>query len=265
MSAWIQLPHLTAVTLRGPDAHAFAHAQFTTSFQNPSEGGWSLTAWCNPKGRVISTILARSDENGVDLIFPVEQADLLIRKLPMYAIGRKVEIRPQARVAGRFEPHLPAGFSLDIDPRRALCLAPDDARTDHDQCLRWRKRDLCSGIAWMTGSSSGQFLPQALGLEERDGLSYQKGCYPGQEVIARVHYLGRSKERLGALRLDESVDCADQPLLLENRDRIGTVLQAICSDHQTIGLAVVRSEYPTGQTVICGEVAGTLCEPEQLC
>lgn len=264
MSAWIQLPHLAALKLRGPDASAFAHAQFTTSFQDGPTPGWGLTAWCNPKGRALAVILARVHEQGVDLVLPSEQLDTIARQLPLYAIGRQVEVSRETQVAGCFETARAADLSLHADPQRALCLEPEVSEASPDGVIDWRKSDLCAGIAWLTPSGSGQFLPQALGLEERNGLSYQKGCYPGQEVIARVHYLGRGKERLSAFRLETAVDCADQTLRDEEDARVGSVVQSLAGSATTIGLAVVRNQYPAGQDVRCAGTAGTLCEPEEL-
>ncbi|MFW5815369.1 MAG: hypothetical protein ACOCVP_00810, partial [Wenzhouxiangella sp.] len=110
-----------------------------------------------------------------------------------------------------------------------------------------------------------QFLPQALGLEERGGLSYRKGCYPGQEVIARVHFLGKAKERLLAFRLEAQADCSDQDLLDDNGQRLGRTLQSACTNGGTVGLAVVGVQHQPGQPIRCADHAGRLSEPADLC
>ena len=267
MSAWKLLDHLSGIALRGPDAAAFAHAQFTTGFEPAPPEGWRLTAWCNPKGRVLSVILARAHERGVDLIVPAVQGPNLIRQLGMYGIGRKVVITEVANVEGCVSAHAGPGMVLTLDPDRALRLVDDpsaDQAADPDFVLRWRRRDLTVGLPWLGSENSGQFLPQSLGLEERDGLSYTKGCYPGQEVVARVHYLGKVKERLSGFRLQGSSVCKGQQLLAGPDQVIGTVLDDLSADDETIGLAVIRADTSAGAEVRCLESTGVLCDPEQL-
>lgn len=266
MSAWITLPHLTGVKLRGPDALAFAHAQFTTAFAQDRAPLWQLSAWCTPKGKVLSVMLARSRAAEVDLIVPATQRELLATRLPMFAIGRKVEVLTGLPVAGRFEPGSEPACMLGPDRRRSIELDAAGALPGQPEAsARWTALDICAGIAWLPPARSEQFLPQALGLEERDGLSYRKGCYPGQEVIARVHYLGRLKEHLVGFRLAGPVDADDPDLSDENGQRLGRILTSTPWRQATIGLAVVESRALPGLEIVCGDQPGRLSEPSELC
>lgn len=265
MSDWNPLPHLSAITLTGPDAGAFAHSQLTTGFDQPAEPGWGLTAWCNPKGRAIAVILARQHQQGVDLVVPAGQGQQLTRQLGMYAIGRKVEFQRTTQVQGCMDREDDGDQTLRPDPGRALRLIENDpAAADPGFIEHWRQRDLAAGITWLDTGSSGRFLPQALGLEERGGLSYRKGCFPGQEVIARVHYLGKAKEQLSGFRLKGSVECSEQDLLDAHDQRVGSVVNAMPINGTTIGLAVVRADRESGLAVRCLDHDGVLCAPEQL-
>ncbi len=268
MSDWFLLPHLAGLRIEGPDARAFAHAQFTSAFDVPNPKVWQLTSWCNPKGRVIAVILARCDENHVDLVMPAIQVATVTQGLRMYSIGRKVSFVEMASVSGAFLAdsstlEQPAA-ALAPDPQRLLDLERAESIDDGEQVARWRLSDLRSGIAWIRPDTSVQFLPQALGLEERGGLSYRKGCYPGQEIIARVHYLGKAKERLSAFRQPAATQSPDDSLVDSDGQPIGRVLETLDDRDKTMGLAVVPVNLPDTATVYRGGDRVQLLPPESL-
>jgi folate-binding protein YgfZ len=150
------------------------------------------------------------------------------------------------------------------DEGRGLDLARTDATDDDQQARQWMVRDICAGLVWLSPPVSEQFLPQSLGLEDRGGLSYKKGCYPGQEVVARVHYLGRAKERLSGFRL-AGAGSADDVLLDDQGERIGRVLTCLGTGPETIGLAVTRIDAPMDCNVHSNGLQGRLCDPAELC
>lgn len=264
MSTWFLLPHLAGLRLAGPDALAFAHSQFTRAFSHETAEGWGLTAWCNPKGKSIAVILARRNENDVDLVVPRQQVELLARSLKMYAIGRKLEFTSEPAVSGSFTPS-DSLRAMTVGTERALDLGRPDSRSDDDAIAAWRVQDVCAGIAWLAPESSGQFLPQALGLEERGGLSYRKGCYPGQEVIARVHFLGRAKQRLAGFRLRGPKPPDEASVFDEKGAKCGVVLTSEPARDGRIGLAVVSAGLADQTIVLCCQREMTLLPPSSLC
>jgi folate-binding protein YgfZ len=266
MQHWNLLPHLTGIRLEGPDAQAFAHSQFTTAFNQEYTPGWGLTAWCNPKGRVISVMLARTHDTAVELIAPECLGEVIKKRLPMYAIGRKVSIIHGLSVAGRLnEPSEPAS-QIRIDGDRELTLDAADPGLDDESVSDWKTRDVCAGIVWLSATQSEQHIPQALGLAEREGLSFTKGCYPGQEIVARVHYLGRAKQRLEGFRI-AGISVAPGEELLDNEGRaaIGSVVSVASSTDDLIGLTVVGIDVAADQGVRLGNHSGRLCHPGDLC
>lgn len=248
MSNWTALPHLAALRISGPDALAFCQAQFTADFKQIDPGNWQITAWCNAKGRCLAIILASVDEDGVELIVPASQLETMAR-LKLYSIGRQVGISPGLAVAGRFGATPSDG--LLSDTQRALRLT-DNAATDAEFELAWRIADFADAIPWLDARHSGRFLPQALGLEDNGGLSYRKGCYPGQEVIARVHYLGRAKQRLLGFKLvgaDSRPAAALDRLEDELANEQAEVIDQVQLGQEIIGLAVAPSAWQNGHEV----------------
>jgi folate-binding protein YgfZ len=265
MHHWNLLSHLSGIRIEGPDARAFAHAQFTTAFNDETAPGWRPTAWCNPKGRVITVLLARVSESAVDLIAPAEQLDLIGKRLPMFAIGRKVRLENGLSVAGCLGNCGQPEHQLELDRERCLDLDRPELEPDRQFISEWITRDIRAGLAWLSQARSEHFLPQALGLEDLDGLSYTKGCYPGQEVVARVHYLGRSKEKLSGIEFDDVVDVSNQDLFNAQGDRVGKVLESVNTDSGTVGLAVVGIADSLAAAVYCNGHEGRLREPAALC
>lgn len=263
MASWFLLPHLAAVRIEGPDALAFAHAQFTTSFQKNGIRSWCLTAWCDPRGRVLNLIVARSNESHVDLVVPALQVQELVKRLRLYAIGRKIAIQHCASVAGNLCPGKD-DETLAFDPGRSMALNQQAPQDSEPMVLSWREADIRAGVAWLGAASSGQYLPQALGLEDRGGLSYRKGCYPGQEIIARVHYLGKIKERLMGFVQFEGPDSGTDELEDQHGNRVGRILESVAASGRQIGLAVVAADLDPGSMVRRSGHLVSLLPPETL-
>jgi tRNA-modifying protein YgfZ len=270
MQTWFDLPRLTGIRISGADAIAFCQSQFTADFRGLATGRWQPCAWCNPKGRCITIILASIDENHVDLIAPGAQTDIL-KKLQMYAIGRKVSFSEPGMVSGHLDPGEAPGCSR-LPDGRGLRLDEHAADSVSDQLTEWRIADLCMPLPWLNEHSSGQFLPQFLGLEDTGGLSYQKGCFPGQEIIARLHYLGKVKYRLSGFvlhQVGELPELATGQLGLAEYEQSAQILESLRVGDELIGLAVFPTELSTGAKLELsgpnGPLSGQMTEPKRLC
>ena len=270
MQTWIDLPYLHAIRISGADAIEFCQSQFTADFRELPQGQWQVCAWCNPKGRCLAIILASAGEGHVDLIAPRAQAEVLAR-LRMYAIGRKVEFSESWSVSG----HDATGDLADavrLPDGRALRLDELPGNPDPGRVLEWRIADLCLPVPWLNEHSSGRYLPQFLGLEAVGGLSYRKGCFPGQEVIARLHYLGKVKHRLTGFVLDSADSETElEPGLLVAAGSNQSIepLESVRINQRWIGLAVCPTELPDGERIEYhgpdGPFSGQVTDPKGLC
>ncbi len=274
MTNWFTIPHLLGVRVSGEDALAFCQAQFTADFRQFDPSRWRVTAWCEPKGRCLATILAATGESHVDLVLPASQIDLLSR-LKMYAIGRKLNLSDPIPVVGSF-----AAAATDrlvgSKPERAIRLLDDDEtfgppQARPDAVRAWRVADLCQPIPWLTPATSARFLPQFVGLEDSGGLSYTKGCFPGQEVIARLHYLGSIKYHLLGFDLPIGTAEFDVPekLVTHSGGNAGEVLDCFRVDGHMIGLAVSPITIEAGTPALplrgSSDQSGQMTEIRGLC
>lgn len=262
------LDHLRSLAIEGPDAVTYANAQFTVAADTLSADRWSPLAWCDPKGRVLSVMMARSGEGLVELVLPAAQANDIGEQLRRFTIGRRASVASPATVAGSFEPDSETPL-LDVDATRGI-QAGIAAQFDADAVARWQRLDLCHGLPWLEPISSGRHLPQWLGLEALGALTYDKGCYPGQEVIARLHYRGSVKYRLRGLRTESPVDWQSHARLADGEgNTTGHCLCGMSTRTQSIGLAVLGAGIAEGSDVFleqCGRsTSAQVTLPEALC
>ena len=215
-------PGMAVVRVRGADAARFLHAQLTSDVEALAPDEAALSAWCTPRGQVRSLfwIVRRRGEAGFDLVAPAREADDLARRLRMFVLRAKAAVeRTGDRVAGAAGPGaaaLAAGWAGEAPapgravesggrvvfrppggPVRFLAFGPDlDELAPDGSQARWRRLEIAAGIAWLTDETRESFIPQMLNLDRLGAVSFDKGCYPGQEVVARARYLGRVKRRL---------------------------------------------------------------------
>lgn len=220
----VSLSDLTCLTVSGRDATSFLHGQFCADLLSVPTGGGCLTAWCTARGRVITTLIVFRLDEGWSLVLPANLATRITQRLRMFVLRANVELHPPAADAvllglnGEFATTINADLrqrllrhpALNGPVKRfflpastaeyAVLSATQAARTSVFNTLDWAQYDVESGLPWVGGETSEQFLPQELNLERWHGLSYTKGCYPGQEIVARLRYRGTVKRGLFRLQ-----------------------------------------------------------------
>lgn len=197
-----RLNHLLGVSFVGLDAIDFCQSQFTSNLHtNNDENHWYPSAWCASNGLVLATLLYRVRQERVDCLFLASETPSILARLKPFMIGRQVSVTDPVSVYGHFGPSESPTLAFDADRSvliddGSLGFADQASPKDASLEANWREQDILCAMAWLPNSLAQQFLPQSLGLEQNGGLSYQKGCYPGQEVIAKVHYRGHVKRQL---------------------------------------------------------------------
>lgn len=269
MSRFADTPQLSlaVITISGPDTSAFLQSQLTLDVEGIARGQLQPGAWCSPDGRVDAVLLVALDNEHATLVLPESLAANMFKRARMYSIGRKVEIAYGAEIRG-CGPANGTGqraLSLSLDQERVLVFADrHDATTPPTDAwplpTDWLRADIECRMPWILPETARMFLPQMLGLEALGGLSYRKGCFPGQEVIARVHYRGRVTRRISRFRLQ-----SDRPPApgtgFELVDTPACVLYAAASTdvHGTSdGLAVVAADADDEMAFSIADVAGVL-------
>ena len=204
------MPHPLApaqiLELSGIDARAFAHAQFTSDVMILSAGQWQWSAWLDPKGRVRSLFaLLWTDDARLLAWLPRGDANTMATRLSTFVFRSKVRIQPLADYSLFALPtdgssptgNLAGTWILDLPgdtPRRAAIINTRiDTPIDPDRLEAWIRDDIAARLPWIPSEVAEEFTAQALGLDRLGAISFDKGCYPGQEIVARLHYRGGNK------------------------------------------------------------------------
>ena len=236
------LPGWSVLRLHGSDAGRFAQAQFMGDVDTLPPGHWQWNGWLTPKGRLVGLFaLLRHDSGDLRLLVADAAPDALVAALSRYVFRSKVRIvhEPELAVAGRFgAPDVAAGpaFAWRDDPlelqldfgaaggARTLAIMTAAAPSDPVAAARWRAFDLAHGLPRLAPEQAGQWTPQQLSLDRLRAYSVKKGCYPGQEIVARTHFLGQAKR--GLVRLEADAPVPGGPLVSpEAPDRpAGTII-----------------------------------------
>lgn len=212
-AAFFALPGQHVVALQGRDAVAFAQAQCMNDVAVLGDGQWQWSGWLTPKGRLVALFaLLRWDAETLWMLLPDADAGEFAARLQKYVFRSKlkIDVRDDLVVSGAFAaPHSAHGaqaafgddgtaeldFSSSAGPR-TLRIAPVSATDDAGQALRWRQADLAHGLPRLPAEPVEQWTPQQLSLDRLRAYSVRKGCYPGQEIVARTHFLGQAKRGL---------------------------------------------------------------------
>jgi tRNA-modifying protein YgfZ len=217
------LTHLAVLSVTGKDSAKLLQGQITCNINDISESKSSLAALCNPKGRAIATFLLVKNADSFFLVLPAELLDIVKTRLQMYVLRSDVKIRDGSDdycLLGLCGPEKPAQ-AFDTAVQQGLISVNFPASTsrkllmgDADKTIgfwsgqvdchnfrmaspgEWRYLDIISGIPWLTTATSEEFIPQMLNLDKLGGISFNKGCYTGQEIVARTHYLGKAKREM---------------------------------------------------------------------
>ena len=220
------LPHLGIIRAVGADAASFLHNQLTNDVLLMKDGECRLAAFCNAKGRMQASFVVY--KRGAEEVLLICRKDLLaqtLKRLSMFVLRAKAKLSDASDayqllgLAGDALAHTLGSASLTaVEPwqrhavgaadvltlypalgqARALWIAPLDAVLPSASALTaelWQVGEVMSGIAWVELATFEAFVPQMLNYESVDGVNFKKGCYPGQEVVARSQFRGTLKRR----------------------------------------------------------------------
>ncbi len=260
------------VTFEGPDALAFAQAQFASDVPSLIDSHWHWSAWLTAKGRTIAVFqLIRLSSDALLLVFADGDAAMIASQLQRFVFRKKVKIsvRDDLQVRGAFSVPAAAvretavgtlddGLELDMGaealPRvmqvvRSTALP---AATDQASTLAWRQADLRFGLPRLADTQREQWTPQQLGLDRLNAYSVRKGCYPGQEIVARTHFLGKAKRSLQLLQLSSPAEAG------AGVEQDGAALGTLACTAGDLGLAVLPLETSEGALTVGGQPAQRL-------
>lgn len=204
-----EFPYST-ISVSGPDAFDFLQNQLTNDLRechghtdsddHVTKAKPFLSAWCNPKGRVIWFGTVQKTDDGYRLSVPADMAEDMVRRLTMFRFRSKVEFAIEP--GGTIDP----GYLIE------------------------------KGYPFIGREQSEEYTPHMLNLDLLGAISLEKGCYPGQEIVARTHYKGSTKRR--CLRFESAEPVSPGDKVSDGAREVGNVLNAFGNEL----LAIVPTE-----------------------
>lgn len=237
------LPFLGVLRLYGEDAARFLQGQVTHDTQLLADGRTLLAACNTPQGRVIALLRLKQTEDAVYALLPVDLLEHVASRLRRFVLRARVDVQIAADLQVAWVGGHPFSETLAVesyDATRTLSAIPQAGATEvvsfdygsgrqvvaaPGAALRaitglslsrslprieeeWWAADIAAGLPQVFRASSEQFVPQMLNLDLLDGISFTKGCYTGQEIVARTQHLGRIKRRTFRYRVEAGAPLA---------------------------------------------------------
>lgn len=274
------------IKVSGEDAESFLQNQLTNDIRNVTETTHQLSAWCSPKGRIIATFQIFKRNGPFFLIASADLIEHLIKKLRMYVMMSKVTVEDVSDSLVHFAY---SGIQLDPaptdsnqtlhhksfsilkitgnTPRFEIIGNFDDAKELWQQCAAtasvvktngWNYLNILAGLPSITEASSEAWIPQMVNYIAIGGVDFKKGCYPGQEVVARLNYLGKTKRRMYRLQINTNeLPAVGDSIITESGNDAGTILNAaINSDGKVEALAILKIAETQAELTLSGSEAG---------
>jgi folate-binding protein YgfZ len=273
----VPLTHLAMIEAGGEEAKSFLHSQFTSDVNHLADGQAQHAGWCSAKGRMQASFVLWHTGARYHLVLAADLLEATLKRLKMFVLRAKVTLAADEQILlGLSGPQAAAALAdaglavpedvlqtaaangctvLRLDAGRFIVAAPAAAAPDLWQKLTlkarpagtpaWRWLDIQAAFPLVTLATKEEFVPQMADFEKIGGISFHKGCYPGQEVVARTQYLGKVKRHLYRLSSGVPLQAGDDLFSPENLDQAsGKVMSAAPTpDGGFAALAVVQSNF----------------------
>ncbi len=298
--AYADLSSLGLIAINGADAVTFLQGQFTNDVRKLANHRAQFSGICSPKGRLLSNFLLWSHEDTIYLQLPMALQAFLLKRLSMYVLRSRVQLAEIAErwlrigVAGEEASNVVVSLTgiapvedmsvLESGTATVLRLAADRfqinvpvaeaeaflakvrasaERIDFD---RWQWLEIRAGVPTIVPATQDQFVPQMVNFDLTNSVDFQKGCYTGQEIVARTQYLGRLKRRMYLVHSDAEMEAGDEIFSPEMEGQAtGMIVNAQVSPAGGWdALAVVQISSAQSQPLHVKAPEGALLTPGQL-
>jgi folate-binding protein YgfZ len=271
-SIFTALPSLTAIVVSGADARTFLQGQLTADLDKLGSNRVQLACCNSPQGRVQAVFWLLDRTDGIALVLPAALLDSTVLRLRKYVLRAKAKIEPAKHLQVGVLPRagLPSDVTLTepgshreiegvsyftlpgMDEVMALgaFAGAEDAASEH----RWHLSQVRAGLPQVYPETHEAFVAQMLNIDLLDGISFEKGCYTGQEIIARAHFRGTVKRRMF---LFHSSGAAPVPgaRVLAGEQHAGDVVDAVATEDGCDLLAVISLAQLNSELHVDGQDA----------
>ena len=274
-----KLEHLSVVEIKGDDSAEFLQGQMTQDIYSIEDSKASVTSILNPQGRIVSTAFVFKWGESFILILNNEVRDKLITWLSRFILRSRVEITKsedfifglnqeyakelcsslnvEAKDIG-FESDESCLKTIEADEKRAFLVCKSENFLDGLSIAAlstkdWKMADISAGIPTIYKENIEKFIPQMVNLDLINGISFSKGCYTGQEIVARVQHKGRVKQRMFHITGKANNKKIDSGTAILCEDtKVGTVIESLEDNGQMHALGVIKNDASKKRLVLDG-------------
>ena len=233
--------------LTGNDVQDFLQGQFSNDIDALEEGVVQLNAYCQHQGKIIALIWVMKQGNDFYLSFPSDLKEVVTQKLTMFKMMSDVtiaDVSDEIVQLGVIDQDFEDAFRLNNQQSVALVKTLDGVELD--DANEWERACIANNVAEVSLVTSEKFVPQLLNLDiDEVGVNFSKGCYPGQEVVARLHYLGKAKRRMRQFESEGEIQLGDELIAdgSKSAKASGVVVRQVYINGQSYCLATIEVAY----------------------
>jgi len=264
------------IAFSGADAGTFLQGQTTCDVLSLDEKNNIFGAICNPKGRAIILFHLFKVEDCYYMVLSKDMAESTIKRLKMFVFRSKVvieDVSSEYHICGLNTPDISnttplAHIKFQANRDLGMLVLPQDAFNKLDAAaistnyIEWQQLLTSECIPDINSSTTELFIPQMLNLDALNGINFQKGCYTGQEIIARMHYKGTVKRRLVSYQTSEALTDGEEVYTAEDTSSIGTVLASCAVNENThVGLLVLKTSHINESIMLKNGVELSITKP----
>ncbi len=266
----------------GADAASFLHGQLTQDFALLGRDHARLAGFCTAKGRLLATLVGwKQADDEVLLALPAETLAATLKRLSMFVLRAKCKLSDASAefaVYGLLGTPAAQAWTLARDGDAVQIALPGTTRALRVQPLAapapagadispdaWAGAEAEAGMAWVRGATVEAFVPQMINFEVLGGVSFKKGCYPGQEVVARSQYRGTLKRRLQVFETDAVASVGQEIFHSADPEQpAGVVAGCGSRDGRTVIAAEIKLAALEGGSLHLGQASGAALTPRAL-
>ena len=243
----LQLSNRALLKLSGSDTQTFLQGQLSNDIDGLEEGTVQLNAYCQHQGKIIALLWVMKRDDDFYLSFPSDLAEIITKRLTMFKMMSDVDIvdmSDEIIQLGVVDENFDGAYKLNNQQSVALVKTLDGVELD--DANEWEAACIANDIPEVTLATSEKFVPQLLNLDiDEVGVNFTKGCYPGQEVVARLHYLGKSKRRMRQFECEGEVNVGDELLVAGSKSAkaSGIVVRRVQLGDKSSFLATVEVAF----------------------
>ena len=278
----LRLQDWGVIRAQGADAASFLHGQLTQDVALLDREHARLAGFCTAKGRLLATmVLWRGGDEEILLALPAETLAATLKRLSMFVLRAKCKLSDASgefAIYGLLGTPAAEAWTLVRDgdavqialpgTGRALRVQPMDSAAPVGQAITtddWDWAEAEAGVAWVRSATVEAFVPQMINFEVLGGVSFKKGCYPGQEIVARSQYRGTLKRRLQVFET-EAVATVGQEIFhsADPEQPAGVVASAGTRDGRSVIAAEIKLAALEGGSLHLGSASGAALQSRAL-